>query len=66
VLRERSDVPAVALTGFGTDEDIRRCLDAGFNAHLTKPVNFMQLEKAIESAANTKAQKALGDGANAF
>jgi PAS domain S-box-containing protein len=63
-VRERSDVPAVALTGFGTDEDIRRCLDAGFNAHLTKPVNFMQLEKAIESAANAKARKATG-GANA-
>jgi PAS domain S-box-containing protein len=58
--RERSDVPAVALTGFGTDEDIRRCLDAGFNAHLTKPVNFMQLEKAIESAANAKAEKTAG------
>ncbi|QYD70638.1 response regulator [Paraburkholderia edwinii] len=58
--RERSDVPAVALTGFGTDEDIRRCIDAGFNAHLTKPVNFMQLEKAIESAANAKAEKAAG------
>jgi len=58
--RERSDVPAVALTGFGTDEDIRRCIDAGFNAHLTKPVNFMQLEKAIESAANAKAEKTAG------
>jgi PAS domain S-box-containing protein len=54
--RERSDVPAVALTGFGTDEDIRRCLDAGFNAHLTKPVNFAQLERAIESAAEAKAR----------
>jgi CheY-like chemotaxis protein len=60
--RERSDVPAVALTGFGTDEDIRRCLDAGFNAHLTKPVNFTQLESAIESAANEKAQKTASDG----
>ncbi|HEY3598851.1 MAG TPA: response regulator [Paraburkholderia sp.] len=55
--RERSDAPAVALTGFGTDEDIRRCLAAGFSAHLTKPVNFTQLEKAIESAANVKAEK---------
>ncbi|MFC0397120.1 hybrid sensor histidine kinase/response regulator [Paraburkholderia rhizosphaerae] len=63
--RERSDVPAIALTGFGTDEDIRRCLDAGFNAHLTKPVNFTQLEKAIESAADAKAQKTASDGASA-
>ncbi|CAB3757638.1 hybrid sensor histidine kinase/response regulator [Paraburkholderia solisilvae] len=55
--RERSDVPAVALTGFGTDEDIRRCLDAGFNAHLTKPVNFAQLERAIESAGEAKVRR---------
>ncbi|MFL9871745.1 hybrid sensor histidine kinase/response regulator [Paraburkholderia megapolitana] len=53
--REHSDVPAIALTGFGTDEDVRRCLAAGFNAHLTKPVNFSQLEQLIESTANLKA-----------
>jgi PAS domain S-box-containing protein len=55
--RERSDAPAVALTGFGTDEDVRRCLSAGFTSHLTKPVNFSQLETVIESAVNLKAQK---------
>ena len=53
--REHSDVPAIALTGFGTDEDVRRCIAAGFNAHLTKPVNFSQLEQMIESTANLKA-----------
>jgi PAS domain S-box-containing protein len=58
--REHSDVPAVALTGFGTDEDVRRCLAAGFTSHLTKPVNFAQLEQLIESAANIKAEKAEG------
>ena len=56
--REHSDVPAVALTGFGTDEDVRRCLAAGFTSHLTKPVNFTQLEQLIENAANVKAEKA--------
>jgi PAS domain S-box-containing protein len=58
--REHSDVPAVALTGFGTDEDVRRCLAAGFTSHLTKPVNFAQLEQLIEGAANIKAEKAEG------
>jgi PAS domain S-box-containing protein len=58
--RERGDSPAIALTGFGTDEDIRRCLAAGFNAHLTKPVNFVQLEKAIEDAGHAKAHKSAG------
>jgi PAS domain S-box-containing protein len=55
--REHSDAPAVALTGFGTDDDVRRCLSAGFTSHLTKPVNFGQLETVIESAVNLKAQK---------
>ncbi|WP_345813998.1 response regulator [Paraburkholderia sp. PREW-6R] len=52
--REHSDAPAVALTGFGTDEDVRRCLSAGFTSHLTKPVNFSQLETMIESAVKRK------------
>ncbi|HEY1607716.1 MAG TPA: response regulator [Paraburkholderia sp.] len=47
--REHSAAPAIALTGFGTDEDVRRCLDAGFTSHLTKPVDFSQLERMIES-----------------
>jgi CheY-like chemotaxis protein len=59
--RERDDAPAVALTGFGSDEDIRRCLEAGFTSHLTKPVNFSQLEQVIESAAAVKTQKNAGE-----
>lgn len=46
-LRERSRVPAVALTGYGMEEDVRRCLDAGFDAHLTKPLNFAELNALI-------------------
>ncbi|MGC4032980.1 MAG: response regulator [Tepidisphaeraceae bacterium] len=46
-LRTTSDVPAVALTGYGMDDDIRRCTEAGFNAHLIKPVNFAELDTII-------------------
>lgn len=59
--RERDDAPAVALTGFGSDEDIRQCLEAGFTSHLTKPVNFSQLEQVIEGAAAAKAQRNAGE-----
>jgi CheY-like chemotaxis protein len=31
--------PIVALTGFGSAEDHRRSREAGFNQHLTKPVD---------------------------
>lgn len=40
--------PAIAITGFGMDEDIHKCHDAGFNSHLTKPVNFQKLELLIQ------------------
>lgn len=32
-------VSIVAVTGWGQDEDRRRAMDAGFDAHLTKPVD---------------------------
>jgi CheY-like chemotaxis protein len=33
----------IALTGYGQPEDIRTALEAGFEAHLTKPINLDQL-----------------------
>ena len=39
----------IALTGYGQDEDKTRALQAGFDAHLTKPVNLDQLQKMMES-----------------
>ncbi len=58
VFRAQSTVPAVALTGFGTDDDVRRSVEAGFTAHLTKPVNFEQLERLIEAAAAARSAAA--------
>ncbi len=46
-LRASQPVPAIALSGYGTDGDISRSLGAGFAAHLVKPVSLEQLEKAI-------------------
>jgi signal transduction histidine kinase/ActR/RegA family two-component response regulator len=46
-LRGTSAMPAIALSGFGMDADVRRSLAAGFDAHLTKPVNLDQLRRAI-------------------
>ena len=33
----------IALTGYGQPEDIRHALEAGFEAHLTKPINLDRL-----------------------
>jgi PAS domain S-box-containing protein len=46
-LRERRPTPGIALSGFGMDEDLARSQEAGFQAHLTKPVDFATLETAI-------------------
>ena len=46
----RPELPAVAFSGFGSDDDIRASLDAGFAAHLTKPLDFRRLSEAIRNA----------------
>lgn len=46
-IRETRDVPALALSGFGMDEDLQRSRDAGFSDHLTKPVSLDRLQSAI-------------------
>ena len=42
-------IPAVALTAFGRSEDRIRSLRAGFNTHLTKPVNPAELTAIVAS-----------------
>jgi CheY-like chemotaxis protein len=44
------DVHLVALTGWGQDEDRRRSEEAGFDAHIVKPINAATLEKLLASS----------------
>jgi len=44
-------VKGIALSGYGSDDDIRRSLAAGFTAHLTKPVPISRLRQAIAEVA---------------
>ena len=46
-VRKKSATPAIALSGFGMEEDVAQSASSGFDAHLTKPVNFHNLEAAI-------------------
>jgi PAS domain S-box-containing protein len=43
-----SDVPAIALTGFGRPEDVQRAQSQGFYAHLTKPFNIEALAELLQ------------------
>jgi PAS domain S-box-containing protein len=58
----RRHIPAVALTGYGMEEDVARCREAGFKAHLTKPVNFQKLQATLrEVIAEAKGAAAAED-----
>ena len=47
-------IPVIALTANAFDEDVRNSLQAGFNAHLSKPIEpdslFLTLKNLIDSA----------------
>jgi len=58
VLRASRAVPGIALSGFGSSEDIELSRSAGFAEHLTKPVIFHRLEEAIQQvAASSRAER---------
>ena len=46
---ETSTAFLIALTGYGQDDDRRRALEAGFDAHLTKPADLEDLRRLLES-----------------
>ena len=49
--KRKRPVKAVALTGFGTPDDIKRGREAGFDFHLTKPVDFHELRAVLGQIA---------------
>jgi CheY-like chemotaxis protein/anti-sigma regulatory factor (Ser/Thr protein kinase) len=46
-LRARHGLLGIALSGYGMDEDLRRSHDAGFFAHLIKPVEVKELRRTL-------------------
>jgi CheY-like chemotaxis protein len=49
--KRRQPVRGIALSGFGMEEDVRRSLEAGFDYHLTKPVEFQELRELLQKIA---------------
>ena len=41
------DIRLMAVTGYGRSDDRQRARDAGFDDHLTKPVEFAALERTL-------------------
>ncbi|HYP17400.1 MAG TPA: response regulator, partial [Opitutus sp.] len=51
-LRDQHGLRGVALTGYGTEKDIERGRDAGFVAHLTKPVDIQKLDAVLTAVTS--------------
>ncbi len=56
-LRSKPGIVGIALTGYGMEADVAQTMKAGFQFHLTKPVDAQKLYQAIEqiSAAPSRA-----------
>ena len=46
---DAKEIPIIALTANAFDEDVQRSLQAGLNAHLSKPVQPEALYETLES-----------------
>jgi len=50
-LHRRYEVKGIALSGYGMEQDVRESLEAGFERHLTKPIDPQVLQAAIRETA---------------
>ncbi len=46
--REDSDIPIIAMTADAFSEDIKRCLDCGMNAHVSKPIDTREVIRLLK------------------
>ncbi len=52
-LGPRYKLRGIALTGYGMEQDHRRSFEAGFSAHLTKPIRVQALDAALSEVLRT-------------
>ena len=64
-------LPGIAISGFGSEEDLQDSARAGFAEHLTKPIDLNRLESAIRRVTSALATRpgsgdpgSADDGAN--
>lgn len=58
-LQSNRPIRGIAISGFGTEQDQRRSREAGYERHLTKPLDFNVLLSAIESVPPPRALERL-------
>ena len=56
-LRRTCDVPAIALSGYGMEEDVKESRAVGYDEHLTKPIDFPLLARSHRPVAGEKSSR---------
>lgn len=51
------EMVGIAMSGFGMEEDRRRSKEAGFTAHLTKPIDLAKLSEVLDQSVLQPASK---------
>jgi CheY-like chemotaxis protein len=46
-LRDRHSIRGIALTGFGLEDDVKLSEEAGFSAHILKPITAKRLDETL-------------------
>jgi CheY-like chemotaxis protein len=46
------DIMVIALTGWGQEDDRRKSVEAGFNGHLVKPVDYDKLLNLLSTVTD--------------
>lgn len=44
---DAASIPIIAMTGNAFQEDVQECLEAGMDAHIAKPIDMAEAERAI-------------------
>jgi CheY-like chemotaxis protein len=61
-MKEKYQLAGIAFSGFGMPDDVEKSLEAGFSAHLTKPVDFKKLKEAMGEALRNVPRVAAVEG----
>lgn len=52
-MRTRREIRGIALSGMASDDDRKQSSEAGFERHLSKPIDFGVLRSAVEEMTGT-------------
>jgi CheY-like chemotaxis protein len=55
-LKDRAGLRGICMSGYGSADDVRRSIAAGFAAHLIKPIDLPRLESLIEEVAAVRGE----------